>query len=283
MGLFSSNEIGEVGFAGQQMFVANFELPDENGVVPSTGRGTYFLPQIGLSGDRLTRTSAMLFGAFFEAGLTNSPVPELAILGRTDPSSDFLRLRWDGSYSFYLEPVINRQAWEDPSTPRSSTLAHEVAFLFRGQFPFGARLIPQYQQVAGGLYTVRGYEQAEVAGDTVLIGSAEYRFHLPRIFRPNSNPPEVPGRGVFRARPQTVYGRPDWDLIIRVFTDAAGVLISDANATEGNSTLWSVGGGLELQVLRNFSARFDVGTVLVDAGRSTVGDTRANVVATVLY
>jgi hypothetical protein len=44
-----------------------------------------------------------------------------------------------------------------------------------------------------------------------------------------------------------------------------------------------VGGGLELQVLRNLSARVDFGTVLHDAGNSTVGDTRANVVATVLY
>jgi hemolysin activation/secretion protein len=273
----------ELGFAGQQMYVENYELPDENGQVPSTGRGTYFLPSVGIAGDRLTRTTAMLFGTFFEAGLTNTPAAELAILGRQDPSTDFLRLRWDGSYSFYLEPLIDRQAWEDPTTPRSSTLAHEIALLFRGQYPFGARLVPQYQQIAGGLYTVRGYNQAEVAGDTVVIGSAEYRLHVPRLFSPDPNPPEVPGMGVFRARPQTVFGRPDWDLVFRVFTDAAGVFISAPDATETNSTLWSVGGGVELQVLRNLSARVDVGTVLTAAGRSTLGDTRANVVATVLY
>jgi hypothetical protein len=61
------------------------------------------------------------------------------------------------------------------------------------------------------------------------------------------------------------------------------VLVSDADATETNSALWSVGGGVELQVLRNLSARVDVGTVLNDAGQSTLGDTRANVVATLLY
>ena len=73
----------------------------------------------------------------------------------------------------------------------------------RGQYAFGARLVPQYQQIAGGLYTVRGYEQAEVAGDNLVLGSAEYRFHLPRFLSPDTTPPELPLMGEFRARPPT--------------------------------------------------------------------------------
>jgi len=262
----------------QQMYVDNFLLDQST-------RVSFLLPQIGVAGDRSTRTSTLLLSAGVDAGFTDANEQELSILGRADPSQDFALLHFDGSLSFYLEPLIDRAAWEDPSTPGSSTLAHEAAFLVRGQWAFDDRLVPQYQQIAGGMYTVRGYPQAISAGDNLLLGSAEYRFHIPRIFRPDPTPPEVPGMGQFRARPQYVWGRPDWDLILRVFTDAARVTQNGKSelATETNDTLWSAGGGIELQVLRNLSVRVDTGVALADVGSTELGDTETYVVATLLY
>jgi hemolysin activation/secretion protein len=260
----------------QQIYVKNFQFDDST-------YATFLLPQVGVAGQRDTRTSTLRFALDVDVGLTNNSVEELTLLGNEDPSEDFVILRLDGSYSVYLEPLINRTAWEDPSTPRSSTLAHEVAFLLRGQWAPGARLVPQYQQIAGGLYTVRGYEQAEVAGDNLVLGSAEYRFHLPRFLSPDTTPPELPLMGEFRARPPHVWGRPDWDLIFRVFTDAAYVTQNDIKSTESDWTLWSAGAGAELQLLRNLTVRFDAGYVLHAAGQSTRGDTRGHVVATLLY
>ena len=159
----------------------------------------------------------------------------------------------------------------------------------RGQWAFGNRLIPQFQQTAGGFYTVRGYKQSATAGDNLVLGSAEYRLHLPRLFAPDANPPEVPGMGVFRARPQHVWSAPDWDLILRVFADAARVEASHSTDSEHDETLLSAGGGIELQILRNLTLRVDVGHVLSElsalhaVGRSTQGDTRAHLAATLLY
>lgn len=260
----------------QEMSVENFLFDD-------SARATYLVPRLGLFGERNTRTSILLFGLDVEVGLTDASEEDRAILGRDDPAEDFVRLQFDGSYSFYLEPLINRRAWEDPSTPRSSTLAHEMAVLLRGQWAFGNRLVPQYQQIAGGLYTVRGYDQAEAAGDNLGLGSLEYRFHLPRIFSPDATPPEVPGMGEFRTRPQHVWGRPDWDLILRVFTDAAYVTQSDRRDNESDDLLWSAGAGLELQLLRNLTVRLDAGYVLRTVGESERGDTRGHLVATLLY
>ncbi|HEY5656167.1 MAG TPA: ShlB/FhaC/HecB family hemolysin secretion/activation protein [Myxococcota bacterium] len=260
----------------QQMHVKNYLFDD-------SARATYLVPQLGLAGERNTRTSTLRFALGGEGGLTDTDETDLAILGRDRPSQDFALLRLDGSYAFYLEPLLDRAAWEDPSTPGSSTLAHEVAVLVRGQWAFGYRLVPQYQQIAGGLYTVRGYNQAEAAGDNLGLGSLEYRFHLPRIFSPDPTPPEVPGMGEFRTRPQHVWGYPDWDLILRAFTDAAYLTQSDRRDNESNELLWSAGAGVELQVLRNLTVRFDWGYVLKTVGDSERGDTRGHLVATLLY
>ena len=91
--------------------------------------------------------------------------------------------------------------------------------------------------------------------------------------------------GAFRLRPTHVWDTPDWDLILRVFTDLAYVESSHALDSEDPDTLASVGGGVELQILRNFDVRVDVGHTLHDlsaiGGQS--GETRAHVAATLLY
>ena len=42
----------------------------------------------------------------------------------------------------------------------------------------GSRLVPNEEMAVGGLYTVRGYPESITAGDTVINGTIEYRYHL---------------------------------------------------------------------------------------------------------
>lgn len=245
----------------------------------------FLVPKIGVAGERRTRTSRLLFDANLGVGITGEDEEDLEVLGTPEPDDRFTLLRWNGSYAFYLEPLIDRQAWEDPSTPSSSTLAHEVALSFRGQWAFDNRLVPQYQEIAGGLYTVRGYKQATIARDNLLLGSAEYRLHIPRLFEPDPAPAQIPLLGDFRLHPESVFGRPDWDLVVRFFSDAARALASDRRSLddESHETLLSIGAGLELQILRNLNLRADAGRVLSSAGSAEPGDIRGHLMATLLY
>ena len=79
---------------------------------------------------------------------------------------------------------LARRGWGDPALAVALDARARAALSTRGQIRFDDRLVPQFQQVAGGMFTVRGYEQSIVAGDSVVIGSAEYRFHLPRMLDP---------------------------------------------------------------------------------------------------
>jgi hemolysin activation/secretion protein len=192
-------------------------------------------------------------------------------------------LRWDGRLAFYLEPLLDRQAWEDPETPGSSTLAHEVVLSTRGQWAFNYRLIPQYQQTAGGLFSVRGYKQAAIAGDNLVLGTAEYRLHLPRLLDPDPEPPVFPLIGEFRLRPRSIYGRPDWDFVMKLFSDAGRVHSNRRFSSEAHETLVSIGGGIEMQLFRNLKLQLDAGHVLDSVGSSESGDTRGHVLATLAY
>jgi hemolysin activation/secretion protein len=274
-------------FAGARLHGMSVENDQfgSNGGLEDEESARFLVPQAGVAVERRTRTSRMHFDAQVDVGLTDDDEEDLEVLGTPEPDERFVLLRWNGSYAFYVEPLIDRQAWEDPSTPESSTLAHEIAFAFRGQWAFDNRLVPQYQEIAGGLHTVRGYKQAQVARDNLLLGSAEYRLHLPRLFRPDPTPSELPLIGDFRVHPESVWGRPDWDLVLRVFSDAARAMASDRRSLddETHETLWSIGGGVELQVLRNLNLRFDAGHVLTSAGSADAGDTRGHVMATVVY
>lgn len=245
----------------------------------------FIVPQAGIVSERVTRTSQLHTRAELDLGFTNEDELDLEVQGTPRPDTSFALLDWDVGWSFYLEPLLDRQAWEDPGTPESSTLAHEIALSLRGQWAFGNRLVPQYQQVAGGFYTVRGYKQAQIARDNMLLGSLEYRLHVPRLFRPDPVPLHVPGLGDFHVHPASVFANPDWDLVMRIFSDAARGTASDASDLEDETdeTLFSIGAGIELQLRRNLNVRLDAGHVLSSVGGSRAGDNRGNLLATLLY
>ncbi len=278
--------------------VAWWKIYVNNATTEISGAQDAFLPYVGLRAERITETNALVAQATLEkncSGIAGGGAGEYEVLGRSNPDADWFVLRWDAMYSFYLEPLCNPEKWRDvdPDPAKwkpGQTLAHEVAFMFRGQYGFDYRLIPQNEGVAGGLYTVRGYPESIAAGDTTLVGTAEYRLHIPRLFRPVTDPTKtkLPLVGTpFRWAPQTVYGRPDWDLIARGFFDAGRTIVNDPLSYEKNYCLMSTGVGLELQFTRYFNIRLDYGFALKDVNGESqnveAGDSRLHIVATIVY
>lgn len=183
---------------------------------------------------------------------------DLAQLGRTDAESEFTLLAWRGESAFYPLPLLRRLRGGEEAGLGAYDFVHELSFEAFGQLSFGDRLVPQLQQIAGGLYSVRGYDQSVVGGDNVAIVRAEYRVHLPRLLEPSADAPSVPLLGSFRLRPENAFDFPDWDLIARAFVDAARVEQYDHQNDEHDESLHALGFGAELRVLRYLSARLDV-------------------------
>jgi len=261
----------------------------ENEAAETSGESDFFLPTVGLRLERNTGTSSTYGQVEYEwnwSGVSGTEEEDIIELGRTGTEKDWRVVKWSGSHSFFLEPALNRQAWEDTKTPESSTLAHEVALSLRGQYSFGDRLIPQAIGVVGGLYTVRGYPESIVNGDTTYVGSVEYRYHIPKAFKVQPETGDLFGKP-FRWAPQQLYGRPDWDLIVRTFFDIGGTSISEPLSFETDETLMGTGVGLELQLTRNFSVRADWGFALEDVESAgeyiNSGHEEIHVVGTVVF
>jgi hypothetical protein len=256
----------------------------------------FFFPEFGLVLERETEESIFRLATSFEFnadGVAGTEAEDLLEFGRFDvEETEFKILRWDLFGSVYLEPLLNREGYLDPDTAWDSALAHELQLAFRGQHSFDDRLIPQLQRVAGGLFSVRGYREATSAGDSALLGRFEYRFHLPRVLPIQPTPARLPVIGDFRVAPTQVYGRPDWDLILRTFVDAGRTIQAKRVPGENNETLVSTGLGLELQVfklrfLSNLTLSFDWGHALRDARLDTTneveaGDDRFHFLATIV-
>jgi hemolysin activation/secretion protein len=254
-------------FAGARWRNVGVDNPLASGASQSSGaEDDFFLPEGGLRVRRHTEISSLgldLWADHNLASVAGTDEDDLRRLGSAEPDEDFTRVLWEGALSIYLEPALRWRRWVDPSTPASSTLAHELLVVTRGQISLGDRLVPQFQQIAGGLHTVRGYDQAVVAGDTVLIGSAEYRLHLARLLLPSEGAnPDVPVLGRVKVRPEHVYDRPDWDFVLKAFVDAARVQdekASEPTIQEIDETLIGIGIGAELHLLKYLSVGVDLG------------------------
>ena len=235
----------------------------------TTGEETtdFFMPEAGIYAERVGEVWSFAFeGAvdhnFGSVADTNDDAgleDELERLGGGETAkSDFTRARWQGDLSFYPFPLLRRLTWISESELGAYDYVHELAFTTLGQATFGQHIVPQLQQIAGGLYTVRGYDQSATAGDTVAIGNFEYRLHLPRLLFPSEDAAiPLPGIGRFRYRPENAFAFPDWDLIARAFVDAAYVN-EHGGQDPTRDLIHSFGFGAELRVLRFLSARLDL-------------------------
>ncbi len=263
----------------------------DNELTGVTGDEDLFLPYVGLQLERKNRranTRAYVDIEHNFSGLPDTDHGGVEDLGRMDVESEWTVVHWDISHSFFLEPVLCPESWDDLSGSETPTLAHELAFALKGQHALGNRLIPQMEATAGGTYTVRGYPESAAAGDNVYVFRAEYRYHVPRALEPRPDPPEVPLLGrPFRFAPQQPFGQPDWDLILKVFFDAGHTDVADRQAalSEYNETLRSCGLGVELQVLRNLNVRCDWGHTLADLdnGEADENEDRLHVGVTLVW
>lgn len=258
------------------------------------GKDDFFLPYVGLRLERSTDIANTNASVNFEFNIPDvaGTDAELGNLGRARAEDSWTTVQWDVSQSVYLEPLLAPRSWRDIEHG-SPTLAHELVLSFKGQYAFDSRLVPNFEQTVGGLYTVRGYRESAVAGDGVVIGSAEYRFHVPKAFTKGYRPGpdgKVPEPGTFfgdpfRWVPQQAYGTADWDLILKGFVDVGRTIISDVQGAEPEETLIGVGLGAELQIKSNFSLRVDWGVALEDVPSSGIesGSNRVHFLGTLLF
>lgn len=262
-----------------------------------TGSG-FLYPYVGLTAEARTdraTTNVSAIAEFQTGGVGTDRSTDLAGLGRLDPSTSWTTLNLSAEHAFYLEPLFEscfagRNLPDGDNWQPGMSLAHELALSARAQVALGDRLIPNAMLTLGGLYTVRGYPEAVVAGDTSVLGTVEYRFHVPQAMRP------VAEQRGFRWVPQQVYGRADWDLVLKAFVDAGRVVQNDLQAaSERDATLLSTGLGVETQFsdllgtgLRG-SIRADWGVALYgikDAANKVVvdnGDNRFHFSFTIVY
>jgi len=262
-----------------------------------TGSG-FLYPYIGVTADARTDRATTNLSAILEfqtGGVGTDNATDLAGLGRQDPSTSWTTLNLSAEHAFYFEPLFDscftgRNLPDGVNWQPGMSLAHELALSARSQIAFGDRLIPNAMSTLGGLYTVRGYPEAVVAGDTSVFGTIEYRFHVPQAMRP-----DAAQRG-FRWVPQQTYGRADWDLVLKAFVDGGRVIQNDLQAaSERNATLLSTGLGVETQFSDLFgtglrgSIRADWGVALYgikDAANNVVvdnGDNRFHFSFTIVY
>lgn len=210
------------------------------------------------------------------ADLAATEASEMSSLGRTGiTEEDYSVITGNVSQTFFLEPIIYGQEWEDPSTPGSSTLAHEIQLSGRGQWSVLNRLISQETFIAGGMNTVRGYPESAASGDNGIMGSFEYRFHVPRILPVDPDPQKILGQE-FKLSPKQAFDQPDWDFVLSAFVDAARTDNHDQpGVSEGpDNELLSTGAGAELIVLEHFRAQAYWGYALKDLenGEAEAGD-----------
>ena len=104
---------------------------------------------------------------------------------------------------------------------------------------------------------------------STIVGSAEYRLHLPRLLGIEPDPASTPLFGrPFRFRADRPFGYPDWDLVFKGFIDAGRAVNSHRESFEQNETLVGAGIGMALR---------DV------PGEVSAGDSKLNFVVTIQY
>ena len=272
-----------VGVRGEHIHV-------ENRLFLIEGSDDFLLPSVGLRYEKRTPVHSAFGQVTIESNwgsIVGSSKEDVQRLGRFGADDDFTIMRAQLSHSFFLEPILDPSGFKGERGDEGMTLAHEIAINFRAQYAFQSRLIPNYEFVAGGFYTVRGYEESAAVGDDAIFGSLEYRYHLGRSLPSSSESMTLFGQP-FRSARTRPYGSADWDLIFKGFIDAARLGVNDAPFFEQAETLVGVGVGIETQLKSNLTLRLDYGMALTNIGQganqtTSVGDTRLHFSAQMVF
>lgn len=274
------------------------------GVFANEGIAEFLSPYLRLeiTKNKLEHTS--IFSCRYEKNIKDNNQNEFQNLGRQFLADDFSLFSFRFYQSFFVEPLLPGYDEAKPGKWLSNSLVHELAFSLRGQYleQKDARLAPQKQFYAGGFFSVRGYNESAARGDEGIIGSIEYRLHLARLLKPLSLlDEEVPERQSgttrtqerFNYRAPSLYGFPDWDLLVRGFIDWAKLSINSPLNTEIEQDLLSYGLGFEFQYQSRFNVRLDYGIIdnALESSSATnpieedgdVGDSRFHLLATYTF
>ncbi len=239
------------------------------------GRESFVMPTFSF----LTSYISKKAKAFLEASftfpinfMTQVRQSDLDRLGRTDVTKNWQMGELSAFGSYFIDPF----------------LVNEVSLAVGGQTSFTARLIPQFQGILGGLYTVRGYPASVAAGDSTLYSRAEYMFHIPQMLK--IRPPmhrSFFGKKGFKLAPSFEGDKADWDLILRLFFDAGRVWnVSGKDVfvePHGDDTLLGSGFGGEFIFSDNVFIRADYGYALKKVENVSKGSQQFYFSATVMY
>ena len=251
--------------------VKGWNAQTNNELFQSTGNANFVTLSGTLDAMALGDTWAIQgsFGGMYTT--TNADQEELDNLGRIDTSDSYFTMNGSVYGSFYLDPLLD-SSWKS-SKSLYKPLVHEIFGSLRGQYAFDYRLTPLSQYTMGGLYTVRGFAQSITAGDSALVGTIEYRMHIPRMFNAAVPTGTFPSAAKpFRWVPDSgTGGAPDWDLVFSTFFDGGTVNNNNAYAFEANTPMYSAGVGLDLTILQNVALGVDWGWALNSIDNQSAG------------
>ncbi|MBZ0171532.1 MAG: hypothetical protein K8E66_04060, partial [Phycisphaerales bacterium] len=131
-------------FAGARYF--DTEITNRSTQPPTEGQEEFFIVRGGVRAERNTRDTSLGAELAIDASfpdVTGAP-DTISELGRLNADGEWQVLQGEIEVSAYLEPLLNPR--------RAKTLAHEIALRGRVQHSLDDRLIPQVEQIAGGLY-----------------------------------------------------------------------------------------------------------------------------------
>ena len=251
--------------------VKGWNAQTNNELFQSTGNANFVTLSGTLDAMALGDTWAIQgsFGGMYTT--TNADQEELDNLGRIDTSDSYFTMNGSVYGSFYLDPLLD-SSWKS-SKSLYKPLVHEIFGSLRGQYAFDYRLTPLSQYTMGGLYTVRGFAQSITTGDNALVGTIEYRMHIPRMFSAAVPTGTFPSAAKpFRWVPDSgTGGAPDWDLVLSAFFDGGTVNNNNAYAFEANTPMYSAGVGLDLTILQNVALGVDWGWALNSIDNQSAG------------
>lgn len=247
----------------------------------SGGRSGFLIPFIGARATRQGERVGLSFAGRIEHSVSGVPnesrTSGIEQLGRSEPAASWTVLKGGVAVTSYLETLFDRRPARGKAASPTN-LAHEMSVSLRGQYVFSRdRLVPQEQELLGGAYSIRGYRESLVSADDSVVASAEYTFHVGRVY----SLPSVAGAGI--------------GLLLRAFTDFGHSWVTPASGargnlrlTEQNRSLWSAGAGTEISIQKQISLRCDVGYVLreiKDAFNNLAekGDIRAHFMGSVTW
>jgi hemolysin activation/secretion protein len=213
----------------------------------------FLLPAVSLKVIQLKRETKLIASISVQSTMSSlfwDVKKGLDNLGRVDLSSNWAIVQGDLYGSFYLESLFQK-------SDKVKHLAHEIVAIGQFQNAFHQRLIPQLEGVLGGLYTVRGYPQSTISGDNFYMGSLEYRFHLPKIFRPRKNATVKIFGQPLRWAPREPKGDAEWDFVLRGFYDVGQTTVNERRHFERNYLIMGAGCGAELVMWQNLFVRAD--------------------------